>query len=368
MTITEKLYRELRRIVTQVTDYFPYVLIWHWKKYFKETSSIAVYLSLPMHYAIFENIHRHLPEVILVAGNQRTAQYLDQRNISYTRERLYPEAVIMADYLQHKYPVKGIKKIQIFHGVGCKNYFYGKISSDQFCLVPGPSWAEKLKVYGINDLEVVGYAKTDDLFSGLWNKEALLRDIGGDINKKTVLYAPTWGKISSAKQLQEVISRLTARFNVLVKLHDNSPDKWQQIYRDIPGIIYCQEVDATKYLYVADILISDFSSIVFEFAQLYRPIIVFGVSDEYLQINAPDPPWWDIANRLVNTEDVEPMVVTLLDETWQPDAKYKKIVDAVFGYRDGNSGKRGAEIIRSIVTTGKGCRYGSDHSSSRFGQ
>jgi hypothetical protein len=85
-----------------------------------------------------------------------------------------------------------------------------------------------------------------------------------------------------------------------------------------------------------------------------------------LKINAPDPEWWDITTRLTNAEDVEPVVFAMLAENWQPNVKYKQIVDAVFGYRDGNSGKRAAEIIRSIIRAGKGCRYGSDYSGCRL--
>ena len=101
---------------------------------------------------------------------------------------------------------------------------------------------------------------------------------------------------------------------------------------------------------------------------MYRPIVIVGVSDEYLKINAPDPEWWDITTKLANAEDIEAMVVTLLDDNWQPDAKYKQVVEAVFGHRDGNNGKRAAEIIRSIIGKGEGCRYGRNYSGCRLGQ
>lgn len=349
MSKFEKICRELQRIYEQVNNYFPYVLIWYWKRWCNQSDGVVAYLSLPMHYAAFENIHRHLPEVTLVATNQTIIDYLEKRNITYSRKRLYPEAVIMADYFQKKYPVSLIKKIQIFHGVGCKKYFYGKISREQYCLVPGNAWAEKLKKYGVRHLDVIGYPKTDSLFSGCWDKEKLLRKFGCDPQKKTILFAPTWARFSSALKLYSIIGKLAQSYNVLVKLHDNSSDEWRQAYRNLSGAIYCEEADATPYLYVSDLLISDFSSIIFEFAQLYRPIVVFGISNNDLAVNAPEPEWWDITVMVNDAEVVESTVTLLLDGTWQPDKKYRSIVESVFAYRDGLCGKRAADIIRDVI-------------------
>ncbi len=357
-----KVRRELHRICEQVNNYFPYILIWYWKRWRNQSDGVVAYLSLPMHYAAFENIHRYLPEVTLIAANSEVADYLQKRNIPYSRNRLYPQIVIMADYFQQKYPVSLIKKVQIFHGVGCKNYFYGRISRDQYCLVPGEAWAAKLQRLGVRQLAVIGYPKTDKLFADCWDKEELLRKYRCSPGKRTILFAPTWAKFSSAPKLKTAIGKLAQSFNVLVKLHDNSSLEWRQDYQNIPGVIYCEEADATSYLYVADLLISDFSSIIFEFAQLYRPIVVFGISKDELSANAPDPAWWDVAVMVDNAEMVESTVTKLLDGTWQPNESYRRIVNSIFAYRDGRCGKRAAEIMRAIMTQTEEDSHGSDYS------
>jgi hypothetical protein len=75
-------------------------------------------------------------------------------------------------------------------------------------------------------------------------------------------------------------------FGVIVKLHDRSYDLAQRAsggidwrermerYRDHPLVRVVHEPDATPYLAAADALVTDHSSIGFEFSLLDRPIVV----------------------------------------------------------------------------------------------
>ncbi len=45
------------------------------------------------------------------------------------------------------------------------------------------------------------------------------------------------------------------------------------------NIIFIEEMDATKYLMIADVLIGDYSSIIGEFCAFNKPIITFKVPD-----------------------------------------------------------------------------------------
>jgi hypothetical protein len=66
-----KIMRELERIWLQMTNYFPYILIWYWKKWLKKTDGMIIFLRSPIHYVMFENMHAFLPEVRIVAGNKK---------------------------------------------------------------------------------------------------------------------------------------------------------------------------------------------------------------------------------------------------------------------------------------------------------
>jgi hypothetical protein len=135
---------------------------------------------------------------------------------------------------------------------------------------------------------LIGYPKVDCLVDGTLNREVIGRALGLDRRRPTVLYAPTWSPYSSlnrcGKAIIDCLSRLDV--NVVVKLHDRSYDSaarasggidWR---RDLEP--FCRErrahlasdADASPYLFAADVLLTDHSSVGFEYMLLDRPIVV----------------------------------------------------------------------------------------------
>ncbi len=361
--LARKFVREIKRLWVQITNVFPYVFVWRWKKWRGETDGTVFFLLLPIHYAMFANIHRCLPDVRIVAGNEKTSRYLKARGVAHFTERLYPDAVIFADYNQNRYPVGSIKKIQIYHGVGPKNYYYAKGGKDMHYLVPGRYAAERLRAEGKGNVHVVGYPKTDGFFSGRLAKDEIRRRLGADPGKKTLLYTPTWGKASTAPVLYKELSLLGEKYNVIAKLHDHSPEEWRVLYRGLPNVIFCEDADPTAYQYIADLLISDFSSTLFEYAQLRRPVIAYGVSDGTLRESATDPRWWDITCRAATPGELEEKITELLAGGWQPSEYYLRLIADIFAYSDGRCAQRAAAAIESIAGRSAavaGREYGRD--------
>lgn len=145
------------------------------------------------------------------------------------------------------------------------------------------------EIYNGTILEV-GYPRNDLLYSG---REYILdklhrKGVKIDPNKKIILYAPTWRGsdfnkpkkmvekiISFRNQLMERIN--TIQYQVLVKPH-------HIIYKQFEEYSSCDFVvpasfDANEMLSQTDILISDFSSIYFDFLTTGRPIL-FYIPDE----------------------------------------------------------------------------------------
>lgn len=105
-----------------------------------------------------------------------------------------------------------------------------------------------------------------------------------DGNKKIILYAPTWrgesyGKADSGvgeyyafkKELEEYID--TSGYQIFVKVH-------QRVYelakdRLTGGWFVPASIDANEILSVTDILVSDFSSIFYDFLAMQRPILFY---------------------------------------------------------------------------------------------
>ena len=136
---------------------------------------------------------------------------------------------------------------------------------------------------------LIGYPKLDRLASGSVDGHAVREMAGLDSRRPTVLYAPTYSPASSLHLAGERIVEglASAGFNVVVKLHDRSLDAdarytggvdWRTRMRALerPGhVCYVEAPDVSPYLAAADLMVTDHSSVGFEYLVLDRPLIVF---------------------------------------------------------------------------------------------
>jgi CDP-glycerol glycerophosphotransferase (TagB/SpsB family) len=136
-------------------------------------------------------------------------------------------------------------------------------------------------------IRLVGLPKTDALVNGAWNRTQVLRSLGLDSTRATVLYAPTWSPASSLNAMgEELIGALLALdVNVIVKLHDRSRDprpfysggvdwvaRLQPLLRGRTGVI-APGHDVSPYLVASDVMVTDHSSAGFEFLLCDRPLV-----------------------------------------------------------------------------------------------
>ena len=136
---------------------------------------------------------------------------------------------------------------------------------------------------------LVGYPKLDRLATGGIDGAAVRTSLRLDPSRRTVLYAPTYSPASSLHQSGEAIVRRAAGsgWNVIVKLHDRSLDPdprytggidWRARMRALEEagrISYVESGDSSPFLAAADAMITDHSSVGFEYLVLDRPLIVF---------------------------------------------------------------------------------------------
>jgi CDP-glycerol glycerophosphotransferase len=148
---------------------------------------------------------------------------------------------------------------------------------------------------------LVGFPKLDVLVNGGDHAAAVRRDLGLAPGRPTALYAPTWSPASSLHLAGEAIvaSLAGAGWNVIIKPHAWSfdPDAkysggidWRGRLSRIeqPGrVVLRDDADASALLAAADLMVTDHSSIGFEFCLLDRPLIVFDAPDlaEVARIN-----------------------------------------------------------------------------------
>ncbi len=140
---------------------------------------------------------------------------------------------------------------------------------------------------------LIGYPKIDPLARGDLDGAVIRRGLGLGPGRPTVLYAPTFSSASSLHLAGEAIVRtlIDAGWNVIVKLHDRSmvPTArytagvdWRTVFRAFAApdrYIFVEHGDATPLLAAADTMVTDHSTIGFEFLLLDRPLIVFDAPD-----------------------------------------------------------------------------------------
>ena len=143
------------------------------------------------------------------------------------------------------------------------------------------------------ELVDVGYPKSDALHQGKYDRAGVLRDLGLDPSKRTILYPPAWDPGGSLRSFgDEVISQLLSvpDTNVIVKLHpvSHTPKEsssyefytggvnWVERFRKFesnPRFRHVSDFQVDPLLIAADLLVTDFSSVALEFVGLDRPII-----------------------------------------------------------------------------------------------
>lgn len=142
---------------------------------------------------------------------------------------------------------------------------------------------------------LVGYPKLDRLAAGGYDAAQVRAALGLDPGRPAAVYAPTYSPASSLHLAGEAIVRALVRagFATIVKLHDRSLDadpryndgidwrgRFTALMAETPGrVAFSEAADASPLLAAADVLVTDHSSIGFEYLLLDRPLIVFDAPD-----------------------------------------------------------------------------------------
>jgi hypothetical protein len=206
------------------------------------------------------------------------------------------DACLAADFIWLSLP-RGTRRVQMFHGVA------GKYTN----VYDTPEQSARIwdRLFFINQrrlrnfvrsgaldanstaARLVGMPKVDCLVDGSLSRNAVLEKLGIDPERKVVLYAPTWSAHSSLVTMgAELVEDLVAAgYAVIVKLHDRSHDpqhansggvnwvaRFDELLRASGGHLATSS-DSCPYLAAADVMITDHSSVGFEFLLLDRPLV-----------------------------------------------------------------------------------------------
>ena len=124
-----------------------------------------------------------------------------------------------------------------------------------------------------------GYPRTDRLYTfDNEKKQATKKQLGLPLDKKIILYAPTWrakNRFDMELSLDDMRSKLSDEYILLIRLHHFS-QKGYKIPEDREFIFDFNKYNYVENLYaISDVLITDYSSVMFDFALLNKPMVFF---------------------------------------------------------------------------------------------
>jgi hypothetical protein len=176
--------------------------------------------------------------------------------------------------------------VLIYHGIGTKACYYEQeLNRFKIRFIEGEYRRKELDARSPSpeqERPVVGLSKLDPVvhFSSA-DREALLLSLGLETSLNTVLYAPTYYP-SSIELMDDRFPEDLKDLNIIIKPHQFTYGRrYKKELRILEswgkyGNVYLakqEEFNILKFYPVSDIMISDESSAVFEFAALERPVI-----------------------------------------------------------------------------------------------
>lgn len=212
-----------------------------------------------------------------------------------------------------------------------------------------------------NEIVECGYPRNDVLYTP--DKEerikALKVKLGIPMDKKTILYAPTWRddeyygkgeyKFALKLDLQRMKKELGDEYVILLRTHYYIADSIDTTGIEDFAFNVSKYNDISELYLISDLLITDYSSVFFDYANLNRPILFFTYDLEkyrdmlrgfYLDIEKEMP------GPLLYTEDEVLQAIKDIEQiTEDYQERYKIFYDRFCHVDDGNASKRIVEKV-----------------------
>ena len=260
-----------------------------------------------------------------------------------------------------------LKTIFIGHGTGDKKYGdnFHSLESYDFHFLSGPKHLAKLKDVGLNihedKLLKIGNLRFDDYVNNKIDKEKVLSRLGiKDRSRKNILYAPTWkwGSGTLLQYAQPFAREITREHNLIIRphhhdrIHIRKLKMWarlnniEHVYFSNPAaVIKSDTMDDFK---VSDLLISDTSSILYEYLITGNPIIV--IQNQFSDLHTM-PDELNIMKHVTLYDGSESILNPVNAVLKNNNSKeiYKTLLDNCFYFNDGKSVERAKEFINSVM-------------------
>ncbi|OFX67894.1 MAG: hypothetical protein A2X12_07360 [Bacteroidetes bacterium GWE2_29_8] len=168
-------------------------------------------------------------------------------------------------------------------------FLYGQLEKEMFEVIKldQPEATKHIK------LIEVGYPKLDKQINNEYHKETVFNELGFQSNRKTIIYAPAWDPGCSLRIYKSLIVDKILEIpniNLIVKLHPTNLEPansihynfytggvdWRTVfaaYSHLPNFKFIEDWEVNKYLFISDLMVTDFSGVALEYILLDRPTV-----------------------------------------------------------------------------------------------
>jgi CDP-glycerol glycerophosphotransferase (TagB/SpsB family) len=260
------------------------------------------------------------------------------------------------------------RSIFVGHGTGDKKYG-GRartLLNYQYVFVSGPKHMEKFKDSNLSfpekSLVKIGNLRFDDYINGKLDRDAIMNRMGipeADRGRKTVLYAPTWewGNGTLDRYAKYFAKEITREHNLVIRPHHFDSHK-------VPKLKLWAKLNGMKRVYfsnsnriatsdtmhdflVSDILISDTSSVLYEYLVTEKPIVIANTDFSDLHSMPDTMNVMKIADNYDDSSNILDVVNRSLSKESNT-ARYAEMLHNCFYFNDGNSVERAVSFINDV--------------------
>ncbi len=304
------------------------------------------------------------------------AYYIEEKKLIPLMMKMDADVVVMTMpdlqnyHIKRSYVRKDIEYVYIPHGIDSLNMTMRTGSMDHFDTVftVGRYQTEECEktneVYNLKDRKIVkwGYSLLDDMIENYKNSKHK------ESKTKTVLIAPSWQKDNIVDScLTEILNVLGGKdYKVIVRPHPqhvrHMKDKFEQMKKDYENdknIVIQTDFSSTDTVFNADLLISDWSGIAYEYAfTTNKPVVFINtpmkiMNPEYEKIGVEPFNIWsrEKIGKVVELNEIDKLD-KVVEEVLKSESKYKKQISKLVDdsiYNLGCSGEVGAKYIIDTI-------------------
>lgn len=373
-----------------------------------DQASIGFVIAYPFFFYVHKNIYKHLAtksEFIIDAGATHSTgeskeilkdiiKLLEKHGVHYRilyYEDYYSEKFLKKFFSKYQalvspWDMKGLLELEATSGIKKINTPYGagkelskvRPSRAMFDLILAAGSRDNVLYSYYTRSEIVGSPKFDDWFNNTLDS-VTIQNIQSrlDSRKKTILHLPTHSDLAETHSINDDIGALTKTYNVITKLHYNTVRDHPHLAEELSKkniIVFKDETDLLCLLKLADLVLADNSSAIFDAILADKPILLsYFTTEDYLdnvhRTGLPNKKRSSGKSQVLTySQSIEQQIKknclvptfqkneqldkkieeTMSDSTFFKEAR-KKIREELFSFNDGKCGERAAALIEELL-------------------